>query len=327
MHRLESFKKLVKIFILAFLCNEMHSGFTQSNAAEHHYPSSINGSEATWEHARYQASIRLALEDYVFGEGHICGGAVIAPSVVLTVAQCVHNYQTQTSRHPAELKVVMGTLNRYQRNEHTLVFGVTHVHRPKTFNAHTLRDNIAIIMLERDIPPTHPTVKPINLSISAYYGAKVEEEAPLEDALRRNTYVVTSWFVTEEHVPYTQLMSLNATELSDQHCAQKYGALYGPDMLCIAFAATQDKETACQQSAGAALVQNNLLLGLSLAESLDGKDTTQSAAFVDVSRHAHWILEQIGDGTNCNSSLWATLFVLLFTVWTAKRTKWSKFWH
>lgn len=41
--------------------------------------------------APYQASIRLLDQelDY-FGKGHICSGALVAPSVVLTVAQCVY---------------------------------------------------------------------------------------------------------------------------------------------------------------------------------------------------------------------------------------------
>ncbi|XP_011185224.2 hypodermin-B [Zeugodacus cucurbitae] len=328
MHRSESLNKLMKIFILAFLCNEMHSSLTQSNAAEHPfdaYPSSLNGSEATLEHAYYQASIRLAIEDYMFGEGHICGGAVIAPSVVLTVAHCIHNYRTQTSRHPAELKVVMGTLNRYQRDEHTLVYGVTHVHRPRTFNAHSLHDDIAIIMLERDIPPAHPTVKPITLSLTALRNVKVSETMA-DDAVKQHKLVVTSWLVTKEHLPYTQLMSFNATQLSGQQCADKYGQIYGPDMVCVGYLGSQAQETACQQDAGAPLVENNQLLALNGKQSVDCKSNADPVTFVDVSHHANWILEKIGDGKNCNSSIWGMLAFLIFTIWTARRTKYFKFW-
>ncbi|XP_067641477.1 chymotrypsin-2 [Eurosta solidaginis] len=322
MHRTESLQKLVKIFTLTFLCSEMHSSFTPSNAAEHpfdHYPSTINGSETAIEHARHQASIRLAMEDYIFGEGHICGGALIAPSIVLTVGQCVHNYQTQTTRHPAELKIVMGTLNRYQRNANTLVYGVTHVHQPKTFNAQTLRDNIAIIMLERDVPHAHPTVKPITLSLTKIRSAKM-----LGDAMKQGSFEVTSWLATEEHIPYTQLMTLNATQLSDQQCFEKYGATYGPDMICLGYQAT---EAACEQDNGAPLVCNNALLALASNHNLDCTASQSNAVtFVDVGHHAQWILEKIGDGTNCNSSVWGTLAFLFFTVFTARRTKWHKFW-
>ncbi|XP_053948765.1 vitellin-degrading protease [Anastrepha ludens] len=325
MHRTESLQSLAKIFILAFLCSEMHSSFTQSNAAEHpfnNYPSSINGSETLLEHARHQASIRLAIQDYIFGEGHICGGAIIAPSVVLIVAQCVHNYQTQTARHPAELKVVMGTLNRYQRDEHTLVYGVTHVHQPKTFNARTLRDNIAIIMLERDIPPAHPTVQPASLSWKTFRSGEVGEN--LSDAMKQQTYEVTSWFATEKQIPYTQLMSLNATQLSDAPCVAKFGSLYGPDMVCMGYQHPL-QEAACEQDAGAPLVHNNQLLALTSIQSVDCKQSLQPTAFVDVAHHSKWISEQIGDGTNCNSSIWGTLAFLIFTIWTARRTKWVKF--
>lgn len=129
-----------------------------------------------------------------------------------------------------------------------------------------------------------------------------------------------------QHIPYTQLMSLNATLLNGQQCADKYGQIYGPDMVCVGYLGLQQQVTPCQQGVGAPLVKNYQLLALTAKQSVDCKTCSEPAAFVDVSHHANWILEKIGDGTNCNSSIWGTLGFLIFTIWTARRTKYFKFW-
>lgn len=72
------------------------------------------------------------------------------------------SYKTDQTYHPSQLLVVLGTLNQLHFTEQTLIYGVTHHYRSSTLNAQSLRDYLAIIMLERDFPATNEAVNMIS---------------------------------------------------------------------------------------------------------------------------------------------------------------------
>lgn len=102
------------------------------------------------------------------------------------------SHHTHQPYHPSELSVVLASIDRYQRQEQTLVFGVTHSYQPDTFSVHHLKDNVAILMLEYDVPKANDFIKPITLpqakqSTPAWYERRSE-----------NQFKVTTWLKTSE---------------------------------------------------------------------------------------------------------------------------------
>ncbi|XP_037939541.1 coagulation factor XII [Teleopsis dalmanni] len=310
----EHLRKILKIFIVAFLCCDLQISSLQTNtvAAHHDFDGeAFNGTLATLDKARYHASIRLSAKETKFGDGHICSGALVAPSVVLTVASCIYDYNSNMSRHPSELKVIMGTLNRYQRTKFTLVYGVTHVYQQKTFNPHTLRDNIAIILLERDIPEDHPIVQPIHINL-----LKTNTRTNVHANVKMQYgYEVTSW-CAKESLPIAQLIAFNASELSNQACSINDKALSTQGTYCLEL--THMEQVTCRENIGAPLHADNKLIGL-----VSHASTTKHTAIIytDVSHHAKWILSTVGKGNNQNSSIWGVIGFLVFTIFTVKSRK------
>lgn len=83
-------------------------------------------------------------------------------------------------------------MTRYQKQEQALIFGVTHSYQPPTFNASKLQDNVAILMLERDIPKINDYVKPITLPQSKVYNTN------WYDKQNGGEFKVTTWLKTNE---------------------------------------------------------------------------------------------------------------------------------
>ena len=70
------------IAITLFLANKL---FSKSEVD----PRIVGGTAITIGMAPWQVSVRLiALEEIMYGSGHICGGSVISQRVVLTAAHC-----------------------------------------------------------------------------------------------------------------------------------------------------------------------------------------------------------------------------------------------
>lgn len=71
--------------------------------------------------------------------------------------------------------------------ETTLVYSVTHSYQPKTFNALKLHDNLAVLMLDSDIPIMNEFVQPIAPINANWY-----------DKPNKENFKVTSWLKTNQ---------------------------------------------------------------------------------------------------------------------------------
>ncbi|KAH8409110.1 hypothetical protein KR009_007618 [Drosophila setifemur] len=292
----DHWRKIVKTMIFAFLCTEMQTTFTHGVLEAQRsiglsemraIGKGVDDSGDSKMMTPHQASIRLMAEEReYFGKGHICSGALVAPSVVLTVASCLVSREGRGFYHPSELRVMLGNAKRFAPSELGLVFGVTHIHLPPKDLA------LAILMLDQDVPSDHPLIQPVGLP-----------SRPPSDLLRSSFAPdgkISTWGadaqIRELHDLVTRSVDLIPCTMRQ---AKKEPA--GTKRICV-----KDKDygrNRIYMEAGATLTVQDRLLGL---QSLDG-------GFEDVASHVEWILGRIGDGSNQNSSVWGVLGFLVFT--------------
>ncbi|XP_037724599.1 uncharacterized protein LOC119556438 [Drosophila subpulchrella] len=290
----DHWRKIVKTLIFAVLCTEMQTTYTHRDLAAKR---GIGLAEmdaiaaATGEDrfrpkmlAPHQASIRLLSQerDY-FGKGHICSGALVAPSVVLTVGSCIFSQVKRKHYHPSELRVMLGNPQRFAPHEQGLFFGVTHIHHPPKDLA------LAILMLEKDVPLDNPHIQPIGLPSPG--------TTSVLDSESSNLLQISTWGYDADIRELHDLVTLNATHTS---CHQQQSK---SPRICVQPEATNSTPGQLYMDAGATLTERDRLLGL---RSIDG-------GFEDVATHVEWILAKIGDGGNQNSSIWGILGFLVFT--------------
>ncbi|EDW62988.1 serine protease 28 [Drosophila virilis] len=277
----EHLRRIIKILIFAFLCTEMQTTFTHRELAKQRGIGTSNAAGGR-RRAPYQASIRLLDQelDY-FGKGHICSGALVGPSVVLTVAHCLYKNDNKSFYHPAELRVVLGSTQRFAPTAHAQVYGVTHVYQPPK------QLSLAILMLDQDVPAQQTRIQPISLPVDTQH--LESDPAP---------WHISSWGLAgDDGHELHEMLRLRVQPSPCQELQQ----------LCVQYE-NQAENAAYELDAGAPLTKSNQLLGL----------RSKSSAFVDVASHVDWILAQTGNGTNQNSSIWGILGLLVFTIYVVK---------
>lgn len=284
----EHLKKVMKILIFAFLCTEMRTSYTHRELTKQRgIGSSSEAGKRRQSQAPYQASIRLIDQelDY-FGKGHICSGALVGPSVVLTVGQCLYNNSSKSFYHPAELRVLLGSTQRFAPSAHSQVFGVTHVYQPPKHLS------LAILMLDQDVHRDQPYIQPISLPVDAVAFDQTTEQTSSPESCKVSSWGLAGDEGQELHEMITlHVKCVKSTQLCDLQ--EEHG-----------------KYSSYELDAGAPLTKANQLIALR-SESA----TFSESSFVDVASHVEWIHTKTGDGTTQNSSIWGILGLLVFTVY------------
>uniref|UniRef100_A0A1B0AU06 Lectizyme n=1 Tax=Glossina palpalis gambiensis TaxID=67801 RepID=A0A1B0AU06_9MUSC len=146
-------------------------------------------------YAKHAVSIQHANDEHIFGEHHLCGGSILAPSLILTAAYCLF-IPEHGPVDPEEIKVVAGTPNRVRRAPTTQIVEVDEVVVHPRYIHSSERYDIALIKLKSELKFDNYAVSAIPLPKNApqqheqcwFVGwGRFYEDGPMADEIMGDT--------------------------------------------------------------------------------------------------------------------------------------------
>ncbi|KAF2883763.1 hypothetical protein ILUMI_22408 [Ignelater luminosus] len=189
----------------------------------------VGGTDAPEGSFPYQVSLRR-----IERLRHSCGGSIIAPTVILTAAHCVRQYD-----HPSEVLVVAGSHKLSSGGD---VYGVKHLKVHEKYNFWTIENDIGLIILNRSIQYSE-FVRPIELE-TRFIGVGVH-------------VVLCGWGQTSYRGNFSDhLQYLNTKVVSNAECQIAFTKtpLYTPIFDTEMCTLTREGEGFCKTDSGGPLV-------------------------------------------------------------------------
>lgn len=183
--------------------------------------------------------------------GQFCGGAAVAPDIVVTAAHCLSRDVLGGSwQELDDLKVIAGRTDL--RTDAGTETAIHNVWVDPAYDARTNARDLAVIQLDQALPgrPAIPVARP------------TDTEALSDGGIA----TVYGWGDTDGRGSYAAgLRSAQVTVLPDDRCAQAYpgsaaGTFLAASMLCAG--TTGGGHDACQGDSGGPLVAQGRLIGL-----------------------------------------------------------------
>lgn len=248
----------------------------------------IGGFPAELENTYHQVSIRRKSVDLaLFGSGHFCGGSLINSRTVLTAAHCLVNSDNKR-RVASFFRVVGGGLDRTADNQDKVIANVSKVIIHEQYDADTVANDIGLLILDKAISGTHPTLKTIDLANSSSVPGTVCQ--------------TTGWGTIQSGVPMAtvELRAVNITVQPLDSCNATYRGMILDGMLCVGDTAG-GKDT-CQGDSGGPLVCGGSLAGVVSFGNGCGKPDFVGI-YSDVAYFRKWIDMHKSEGNSVTSAV------------------------
>ncbi|EDW43832.1 GM19144 [Drosophila sechellia] len=242
---------------------------------ENQQPRIINGSVARADETRHLVSIRLLRHDNNFGSGHICGRG--ADRAQKGPDRSPLPVQRKRFRRASEFVVVLGTLNRFEHRNGTIVSQVSSMAYMHTFSPDSMRDDVGILFLRTGLPMSpgggvHLTVAPIQLAGQVTPPGKLCQ--------------VAGWGRTEQSSLSNILLTANVSTIRHQTCRMIYRSGLLPGMMCAG--RLQGGTDSCQGDSGGPLVHEGRLVGV-VSWGYGCAEPGLPGVYVDVEYYRQWI--------------------------------------
>jgi len=194
--------------------------------------------------------------------------------------------------------VVLGTLNRFERRNGTIVSRVTSMAYMHTFSPDSMRDDVGILFLRTGLPlppaGVHLTVAPIQLAGQVTPPGRMCQ--------------VAGWGRTEQSSLSNILLTANVSTIRHQTCRMIYNSGLLPGMMCAG--RLQGGTDSCQGDSGGPLVHEGRLVGV-VSWGYGCAEPGLPGVYVDVEYYRQWIEERSGALPHSRTNTQMLLFLLL----------------
>lgn len=215
----------------------------------------------------------------------------------------------------------MGTLNRYERNNNTIVSYVSSIAYMNTFSTDSMRDDVGVMFLTNGLAVngSHPTIAPIQLAsevtpagvtcqVSGW--GRTEQVSPIRPTAAPHINSPVSRQSSLSNV----LLTANVSTIRHLTCASIYGSGLLPGMLCAG--RLRGGTDSCQGDSGGPLVYEGRLIGV-VSWGYGCAEPGLPGVYADVQYYQQWIEERNGSfRLSAAPQIWLWLGSAFYWLWS-----------
>ncbi|KAH8364978.1 hypothetical protein KR200_010233 [Drosophila serrata] len=236
-------------------------------------PKVVGGYTVPIDRVPFLVSVRRRLiHENQFGQGHVCGGAIISQRLVCSAAHCynINNTEPHTYHRPELFVVLAGMSVIDQRDRATQEYHVQQIIGHEHYDSLTLANDIALLFLNGYIP----------------WGSKVVRAVPLviDPPPTGTSCLIHGWGKPRKWDTTLTLQQAPVPILKRELCRFIYKQ--PESQMCAGF--LQGGIDACQGDSGGPLVCNGYLAGI-ISWGVGCADPGFPGVYTNVSKFVDWI--------------------------------------